>query len=64
MGKILYGFLWVGNWIIFFIQKLPGALVDGIWISSWAVLLLYLALTSGMVAVSFKKFRWVLAGLA
>ena len=64
VGKILYGFLWVGNWIIFFIQKLPGALVDGIWISSWAVLLLYLALTSGMVAVSFKKFRWVLAGLA
>lgn len=63
VGKALYGLLWLGNASVFLIQKLPGALAEGIWIGSWTVLLLYLALTSGMAAVSFKKFKWAITGL-
>jgi competence protein ComEC len=63
VGKALYGCIWLGNEALFFIQRLPGALIDGIWIGSWTVLLLFLLLTSGMAAISFKKFKWILAGL-
>lgn len=63
VGKVLYGLLWLGNASVFVIQKLPGALVEGLWLSGWTVLLLYLALGGSMAAISFKKFKWVLAGL-
>ncbi len=63
VGKALYGLIWLGNASVFFIQKLPGALAQGIWIGGWAVALLYLALTSGMAAISFKKIKWAIVGI-
>jgi hypothetical protein len=45
------------------IQQLPVALLNGIWIGGNSALLLYLSIGSSMVAISFRKFRWVLASL-
>jgi competence protein ComEC len=64
VGKALWVMLWLGNQTVMFIQHLPAALLDGIWIGGISVLLLYLSIGSSMAAISFRKFRWVLASLA
>jgi competence protein ComEC len=64
LGKALHGFIWFSNEVIFLIQKLPLAVIDGIWINYWLSALLMLALLCSMAAVAFKKFRWLIAGLA
>ena len=63
VGKILYGLLWVGNKCVFYIQHLPAAVVEGIWIGSTMSLLLYFFITSIMAAISSKKYKWNIAGL-
>jgi competence protein ComEC len=63
VGKILWAALWLGNQSIVFIQKMPGALMDGIWISANVALVLYLSLSAGMAAISSRKFNWVLSSL-
>lgn len=60
VGKLLWGLLWLGNQSVIFIQKMPGAVMEGIWISMNITLILYLALSGIMAAVSSKKFSWVL----
>lgn len=64
VGWALWGMLWLGNESVMLIQKLPAALLDGIWIGGGVALLLYLALSGMMTAISSKKFRWVLVSLA
>ncbi len=64
VGKLLWGMLWVGNQSVMLIQQLPAALLNGIWIGGISALLLYLSIGSSMVAISSRKFRWVLASLA
>jgi competence protein ComEC len=63
VGKALWGMLWLGNQSVMLIQQLPAALLNGIWIGGISALLLYLSIGSSMVAISFRKFRWVLASL-
>ncbi len=63
VGWVLWGLLKFGNESILFIRHLPAALVSGIWIGGTSALLLYLSLSSIMVAISSRKFRWVLASL-
>ena len=62
-GKILYLLLWFGNWCVFMIQQLPAAVVEGIWISGAVSLLLYLMIANVMVAISSRKYKWLISGL-
>lgn len=62
-GKILWLMLKVGNGFVLFVQGLPAAVFDGIWIGGFLAALLYLVLTISMLAVASRKFRWALFGL-
>lgn len=64
VGWLLWAMLWLGNETVMVIQHLPAALVNGIWIGGIVTLLLFLSIGSTMAAISFRKFRWVLATLA
>ena len=57
IGKILFGALWMMNNFIFIIQKLPFNLLDGFWLSSWAVGLIYLALFGVVQVIKTRKLR-------
>lgn len=63
LGWLLWVMLWLGNETVMTIQHLPAALVNGIWIGGNVTLLLFLSLGSLMAAISFRKFRWLLATL-
>ena len=52
IGKILFGFVWTMNEIVFFIQKLPLSILTGFWVSAIGVLGIYVALVG--IAVAFK----------
>jgi competence protein ComEC len=64
VGKGLWALLWFCNKTVFVIEQLPGAVAGGISIGAGVSLLLYLTILSIMIAVSFKRFRWVLAALS
>ncbi len=57
IGKILFGALWLMNNFIFIIQKLPFNLLDGFWLSLWAVGLIYLALFGIARVLETRKLR-------
>ncbi len=63
IGKALWAMLWLGNETVYFIQKLPLAIINGIWIGSLIAVLLYLVLASTMLAIGSQKFKWVLSAL-
>ncbi len=63
VGKLLYGMLWLGNECVFLIQQLPAAVIEGIWLAGAVALVLYLAITSTMMAISSRKYRWIIMGL-
>ena len=64
VGKMLWALLWAGNQSIVFIQKMPAAVVEGISISASVALVLYLALSATMAAISSRKFKWALTALS
>ncbi len=64
VGWLLWAMLWLGNQSVMLIQQLPAALLDGIWIGGISALLLYLGIGSSMAAISFRRYKWVLASLA
>ncbi len=64
VGQVLYGLIFAVNSAIFLIQQLPGNLVEGIWISGWAAILLYALLAAFVLAYRTRAFSWVLVGLA
>ncbi len=64
VGWLLWVLLKIGNETVLFIQRLPAAVVSGIWIGGNISLLLFLGLGSLMAAISFRKFRWLLASLS
>ncbi|MEO0726899.1 MAG: ComEC/Rec2 family competence protein [Bacteroidota bacterium] len=49
IGKLLFGALWLNNAFVFELRKLPGHLVEGIWIDPWQVVLLLVAV--GLIGV-------------
>ena len=57
IGKILFGALWLMNNFIFIIQKLPFNLLEGFWLSTWAVGLIYLALFGLVQVIKTRKLR-------
>jgi len=58
-GVILYTILYLTNGLIFLISKLPGAVLSGIWISPFGLILLYLMILSVVIAIESKRFRWL-----
>lgn len=63
LGKLLWLMLWVGNEFVLFVQTLPGALIDGIWIGGLTVVLLYLAVSQLMIGMASKKMKWLVSAL-
>lgn len=63
-GKALWLMLWVGNEFVLFVQNLPGALVDGIWMSGIIVPVLYLIISFIMATWASRKMRWAVSALA
>ena len=59
IGKIFYWSIWLMNWIIFSIQKLPYSLVNGIWLTTLGALLIYAAIIGISYAVFEKKLRLI-----
>ncbi|MCB9337808.1 MAG: ComEC family competence protein [Lewinellaceae bacterium] len=64
VGKALWALLWFGNACVSFIQHLPGAVIEGIWMGPLIALLLYLVILSAMAAIGSKQFKWVFSALA
>ncbi len=62
-GYLLLYFIKGVNWLVFFIQNLPGSVIAGIWISSVSAFLMYLFLVNVSIAINVKKFKWVLSSL-
>ena len=60
VGKIFYWSIWLMNWIIFSIQKLPYSLVNGIWLTTLGALLIYAAIIGISYAAFEKKLRLIL----
>jgi len=63
VGKVLFGLIWIVNTLIFGIQQLPLGLVEGIWISSLMVVVLYLVLLVIAGFLKFKKPVWLMTAL-
>ncbi len=63
-GKALYAVIWFMNACIFAIQQLPGSRISGIWVGAPTALLLYGVIIAVAVAVSSRKFRWILVALS
>jgi competence protein ComEC len=57
VGKILFGFLWLMNKIIFTVQSLPFNLIDGFWIPLPTVILFYLILFGFCYAIFTRKLK-------
>jgi len=64
LGMILNNIIQVVNTSIFWMQKIPGGLVQGFWLSSLDVVLLYGIILAIIVAFRTHNFRWVMGGLA
>ncbi len=58
-GVILYSVLYLTNGLIFLISQLPGAIISGIWISPFGLVLLYLIILAVVIAIERKQFRWL-----
>ncbi len=64
IGQLLYGIIWIMNALIYMIQQLPAALIQGLWIGFEGMMLLYLVLL--FLTIVFwqgKRYR-ALASLA
>ncbi len=58
-GFLLYGVLYLTNGLIFLINKLPGAVISGIWIGPLSLFLLYAIIVFIVVAIETKQFKWL-----
>jgi competence protein ComEC len=64
VATLLYGLLFLNNAVIYYIQSLPGHLLEGVWISELILILLYLMLAGLVIYLLFKKPIWLLTSLA
>lgn len=63
IGSILTLTIHTVNELIFHLHTWPGGLIDGLWIGQAALLLLYLTMIMGLIALETRRFRWVLTAL-
>lgn len=64
VGKLLFGLIWVVNALIFGIQKLPLGLIEGIWVGSLTVLILYGVLLAVAWFLKTRHPAWFLTALS
>jgi len=64
LGVLLNGIIQAVNTSIFWLQELPGGLIQGFWLSSWEVVLLYAMILCVVIAFYFRNFRWLTGALA
>ncbi len=63
LGAILNGIIQVVNTSIFWLQQLPGGLIQGFWLNSWEVLWLYAIILCIVIAFYSRNFRWITGAL-
>ena len=63
-GWLLYYLVWGMNQVVFYIQHLPGSLISGIWLTGWAVVVLYTAIGFVGAAMITRRVRWVIVAMA
>lgn len=63
LGRALDEIIYWTNASIYGVQKLPGGLIQGVWLQPSITLLLYAILIAGVVAVSRKNATWLLGAL-
>jgi competence protein ComEC len=59
LGYLLDKMIWLMNTIVYGIEKLPWALVDGVYISTGQMLLIYAAIIFILVFFHFKKLKYL-----
>ncbi len=64
VGSILGGVLWLNNAFILQLQKLPGHLVEGVWIDGWQLVALLIAVLMIAVYVVQRRASWLIMALA
>jgi competence protein ComEC len=64
LGMLMSKMVWAMNQLIYLIQKLPFGMIEGIWVASWAVLLLYLFIVLINLAFTWRRPYYLLAGLS
>ncbi len=64
VGKLLFGLIWLVNFLIFGIQNLPLSLIEDVWIASIVVAGLYAVLLTFAWFLKIKKARWLIATLS
>ena len=57
VGKILFGFVYLMNEIVFFIQKLPLSILSGFSLSVLDIFMIYLILISTAIALKTRRLR-------
>jgi competence protein ComEC len=55
IGRFLNGLLQIVNNVIFFIQQLPAGLLEGIWVSTTSVIIMYALLLTVIIAINTRK---------
>jgi competence protein ComEC len=63
VGKTLWWVITLMNGMIFLIRKLPAGLIDGIWIGFAVFILLYLVISTSVIAINSKQSRWAMYAL-
>ncbi len=61
IGKILYWSVWLMNSLIFGLQNLPFAKIEGLWIGLLSVFLLYLLIYGVSISFKLKSKQWLFA---
>ncbi len=64
LGWGLYYVLLGMNTLMRFIQHLPGSVVQGVWISGWAAVCLYVSIAYGAASLWHHRPRWAVVALA
>ncbi len=64
LGKLLLGIIWLNNAFIFTIQKLPGHLLSGIWISEWLLFFLFVCLFFLAWYSAHRRITYLFTGLS
>lgn len=64
LGKGLYWLLWGLNQLIFGIQGLPGSVLGGIWLASWAAFAIGLLVVVLGAFLEYKRAKWLIGALS
>lgn len=59
LGSVLNMLFCLGNGFVFYVQQLPAAVIDGIWIDGLVGILCYFLILSFMVAISSRRYKWI-----